>query len=147
MATTPVAPTGSSANSPTDPAKKPKDLKDLDINQFLQIMISELTNQDPLNPMDNNELVQQIGSIRNIAATDKLSNSLDQVQSGQSLSTASSLIGKKVSALTDKAENIEGVVERVSIDVDEDDNTKRTYRVHVNGQDIDLKNVREVLPS
>jgi flagellar basal-body rod modification protein FlgD len=147
MATSPIAPIGGSVNSPTDPTKKPKDLKDLDINQFLQLMISELTNQDPLNPMDNNELVQQIGSIREIAATDKLTTSLDLVQSGQSLTTASSLIGKTIKALTDENENIEGVVERVSIDVDPNDNSKRTYRVHVDGEDIDLKNVREVLPT
>jgi flagellar basal-body rod modification protein FlgD len=147
MATNPITSPGSSVNSPTDTTKKPKDLKDLDINQFLQLMIAELTNQDPLNPMDNNELVQQIGSIREIAATDKLSTSLELVQSGQSLTTASSLIGKTVKALSDENENIEGVVERVSIEVDEDDNSKRTYRVHVDGKDIDLRNVREVLPT
>lgn len=145
MATTPIT-GGSAANTPTD-TKKPKDLKDLDINQFLQLMIAELTNQDPLNPMDNTQLVQQIGSIREISATDKLSSSLDLVQSGQSLSTASSLIGKNIKALTDANENIEGEVERVSIQVDENDSDKRTYRVHVNGQDIDLRNVREVLPA
>lgn len=131
----------------TDTTKKPRDLKELDINQFLQLMIAELTNQDPLNPMDNTQLVQQIGSIREISATDKLTESLDFVQSGQSLSTASSLIGKTIKALTDENENVEGVVERVSIEVDEDNNSKRTYRVHVDGKDIDLKNVREVLPS
>lgn len=145
MATAPIA-SGSSTNSPTDTTKKPKDLKDLDINQFLQIMISELTNQDPLNPMDNTQLVQQIGAIREIAATDKLSTSLDQVQAGQSMTTASSLIGKKVKALTDDNQNIEGLVDRVTIDVDADTN-KRTYRVHVGDKDIDLKNVREVLPT
>jgi len=147
MATSPISPAGGSVNSPADPTKKPKDLKDLDINQFLQLMIAELTNQDPLNPMDNNELVQQIGSIREIAATDKLSTSLELVQSGQSLTTASSLIGRSIKALTDDNENIEGLVERVTIDVDENDNSKRTYRVHVDGQDIDLRNVREVLPA
>jgi flagellar basal-body rod modification protein FlgD len=127
--------------------KKPKDLKDLDINEFLQVMIAELTNQDPLNPMDNTQLVQQIGSIREIAATDKLTSSLEQVQSGQSLTTASALIGKKVNALTDESENVTGVVERVSIDVDEDETNKRTYRVHVDGKSIDLRNVREILPA
>jgi flagellar basal-body rod modification protein FlgD len=146
METTPVAP-GSSPNSPTNAKKKPTDMRDLDINQFLQLMIAELTNQDPLNPMDNTQLVQQIGAIREIAATDKLTSSLELVQAGQSLSTASSLIGKTIRALTDKSENIEGVVERVSIEVDEDDNSKRTYRVHVDGKNIDLRNVREVLPS
>jgi flagellar basal-body rod modification protein FlgD len=138
--------TNSGLNLPTTDTKKPKDLKDLDINQFLQLMIAELTNQDPLNPMDNTQLVQQIGAIREISATDKLTDSLDLVQSGQSLSTASSLIGKNVKALTDDNENVEGIVERVSVQVDQDDNNKRTYRVHVNGKDIDLKNIREVLP-
>jgi flagellar basal-body rod modification protein FlgD len=131
----------------TTDTKKPRDLQELDINQFLQLMIAELTNQDPLNPMDNTQLVQQIGAIREISATDKLSYSLNLVQSGQSLTTASSLIGKNVKALTDDNENIEGTVERVSVQVDEDDSDKRTYRVHVDGKDIDLRNVREVLPA
>ena len=147
MTTTSPIVGGNSPNSPTTDTKKPRDLKDLDINQFLQLMIAELTNQDPLNPMDNTQLVQQIGSIREISATDKLSSALDLVQSGQSLTTASSLIGKNVKALTDDNENIEGTVERVSVQVDDDDNNKRTYRVHVDGKDIDLRNVREVLPS
>ncbi len=135
------------AITPPTTTNKPKDLKDLDINQFLQLMIAELTNQDPLNPMDNTQLVQQIGAIREISATDKLSSSLDLVQSGQSLSTASSLLGKNIKALSDDNQNVEGTVERVSIEVDPNNNDKRTYRVHVDGQDIDLRNVREVLPT
>ena len=141
--------TGAPISTPSSAAsnKNVHNLKDLDINQFLQLMVSELTNQDPLNPMDNTQLVQQIGSIREISATDKLTSTLDIVQSGQSLSTASSLIGKTVKALTDDNENVEGTVERVSVQVDPDDKDKRTYRVHVGGKDIDLRNVREVLPA
>ena len=56
-----------SVTSSGNSLNKPTDLKDLDINQFLQLMITELTNQDPLNPMDNTQLVQQIGEIREIA--------------------------------------------------------------------------------
>jgi len=64
----------SSSSSSTTPSSKPgvHDLKDLDINQFLQLMVSELTHQDPLNPMDNTQLVQQIGELRSIAASDQL---------------------------------------------------------------------------
>lgn len=134
------------AVTPPTATNKPKDLKDLDINQFLQLMIAELTNQDPLNPMDNTQLVQQIGAIREISATDKLTSSLDLVQSGQSLSTASSLLGKNIKALSNDNQEVQGIVERVSIEVDENNSDKRTYRVHVDGQDIDLRNVREVLP-
>src|SRR5437773_11158159 len=75
------------------------DLKDLDINQFLQLMVSELTHQDPLNPMDNTQLVQQIGELRSIAASDQLKTTLQSLQTQQSLTTASSLIGKTVTEL------------------------------------------------
>jgi flagellar basal-body rod modification protein FlgD len=124
--------------------KEVHDLKDLDINQFLQLMVTELTNQDPLNPMDNTQLVQQIGELRSIAASDQLTTTLQAVQTQQSLTTASALIGKTVTALTTDNQEVTGKVESVSVQVDEKDNTKRTYLVKIGDQSIDLKNVREV---
>lgn len=124
--------------------KRTNSLNDLDVDQFLQLMISELTNQDPLNPMDNTQLVQQLGHIREIAATNQLTETLSSVATGQSLTTASSLLGKKVSALAANNQNITGIVDRVSVEVDPENDQERTYRVHIGGQAIDLKNVREV---
>src|SRR2546422_11330121 len=92
------------------------DLKDLDINQFLQLMVSELTHQDPLNPMDNTQLVQQIGELRSIAASDQLTTTLQAVQTQQSLTTASSLIGRQVKALSSDNGDITGVVQSVSVE-------------------------------
>ena len=94
--------------------------------------------------MDNAQLVEQIGQIRSISATSQLSDTLGAVLTGQNLTTASSLIGKRVAALTDQNENVAGVVDRVSVEVDEDDNDKRTFRVHIGDHEIDLKNVREI---
>jgi flagellar basal-body rod modification protein FlgD len=132
------------SNSSSPAQSRTNDIKDLDINQFLQLMITELTNQDPLNPMDNTELVQQLGSIRSIAATNQLSDTLSSLQTGQSLTTASNLLGKQVTALTDDNQNVSGTVDRVSVQVDPKDENKRTYQVHIGGQVVDLKNVREV---
>lgn len=123
---------------------KPKSLEDLGIDEFLQLMITELTNQDPLNPMDNAQLIEQIGQIREISSNDKLSRTLQSVLTGQSLTTASNLIGKEVTALDVNNQNVEGVVDRVSIEVDDDDATKRTYKVHVGDKEIDLNNIREI---
>ena len=130
----------------TDAADKPRSLEDLDIDEFLKLMITELTNQDPLNPMDNAQLVEQIGQIRNISATTKLSETLDSVMTGQSLTTASSLIGKSVTALNDQNENVAGVVDRVSVEVDANDSDKRTFAFTSASDKIDLKNVREIQP-
>src|SRR5688500_15235545 len=129
---------------PIDPASKPRKLEDLDIDEFLKLMITELSNQDPLNPMDNAQLVEQIGQIRNISATSKLSDTLDSVLTGQSLTTASSLIGKKVAALKDERRCGTGGVERGWAEVDEDDSNKRTFRVQSGDAKVDLRNVREI---
>jgi flagellar basal-body rod modification protein FlgD len=132
------------ASVATPATRGTNNLQDLDLNQFLQLMISELTNQDPLNPMDNTQLVQQLGSIREIAATDKLSSALSTLQAEQSLTTASSLIGREVTALSTDNENITGKVDRITVDVDEQNADQRRYLVHIGDQQVELKNIREV---
>jgi flagellar basal-body rod modification protein FlgD len=129
---------------PPETGDRTRDFKDLDVDQFLKLMVTELTNQDPLNPMDNTQLVEQIGQIRQITATNQLSETLAAVQAGQNLTTASSLIGKRIAALTDTSENISGVVDRVTVETDPSDDSKRIYRVHVGRHSVNLKNVREV---
>jgi flagellar basal-body rod modification protein FlgD len=128
------------------PGKGGGDFNDLNTDQFLKLLVTELSNQDPLNPMDNSELVQQISTIRNITATTKLSSTLDVVSNGQNLASATALIGKKVDALTDKGDEVNGVVDRVTVEVDEKDGS-RTYRVKIGDNSIDIKNVRQVLPN
>lgn len=120
------------------------DLRDVDVSKFLDLLLAELQNQDPLNPMENSEMLQQIGQIRQISATNQLSDTLGAVMLGQSVSTASSLIGKRISALTDDAKNVEGVVDRVSMEKDDKDDSKRAIRVYIGDQKIDLQNIREI---
>ena len=127
------------------PSGKATDLKTVDTNQFLTLMITELQNQDPLNPMDNTQMLQQISQIRQIGATQQLEESLQAIFVGQNLSTASGLIGKKVNALSDDGQNVAGVVNRVTVEVDQRDDSKRTLRVHLGDKNVQLKNVREIL--
>ncbi len=111
--------------------KTTSDLRDLDVGDFLDLMIAELQNQDPLDPLDNSEMVAQLGQIREISSTNQLIETLGSVFTGQNLSTASSMIGREVTAITDDAQEVEGKVERVSVEVDPNDKDKRTMRVHV----------------
>jgi flagellar basal-body rod modification protein FlgD len=120
-------------------------LANLDLSEFLNLFIAELQNQDPLDPMDNSEMLAQISQIREIGATDSLTNTLDSVQLGQALSTAGMLIGKQVRALTgEDAEGlqqfVEGTVQKVAIE-------EGKPVLHVNGQPVKLKNVSEILPA
>jgi flagellar basal-body rod modification protein FlgD len=139
--------TGAGAESPTAQGKsRANDLRDVDIDQFLTLLIAQLQNQDPLSPMENSEMLQQISQIREISATNKLSDTLDSVLMGQNLSTASGLIGREVHALTDDAMDIQGIVDRVSVAVSGNDDSVRTLRVHVGDASIDIKNIRAILP-
>ena len=89
-------------------------------------------------------MLQQITQIREIGASDKLSQTLQAVLTGQNLTTASSLIGQQINALADSGQTIEGEVDRVSIEVNENDNSKREIRVHIGEQSVRLNNVREI---
>lgn len=120
-------------------------MDDLNSSDFLQLMIAQLQQQDPLSPMDNQELIQQISAIRELGATTKLTGTLDSVLVGQNIATASGLIGKKVDALDDAGSTVKGTVDRVTVTTDQNDESKRQVRVHIGGQQVQLKNVREIL--
>lgn len=116
---------------------------DLGFNDFLKLMISELQNQDPLEPMSNSEMVQQIGLIRDIGATDQLTRVLTNLSGSQELVTASNLIGRTVQGLADDSSEVTGTVDRVTVDT-ESENGARSVKVHVGGKTMNVKNIREI---
>lgn len=140
-----VGGSNNSSSSSSTGSSSTNDLRNVDMDGFLKLLIAQMQNQDPLSPMENTEIMQQIGQIRSISATDKLTDTLDSVLMGQNLSTASSMIGKKVTALTDDAKNITGIVDRVSVEADADGGNRK-LRVVIGDKKVDLKNIREVVP-
>jgi Flagellar hook capping protein len=68
-------------------------------NSFLTLLVAQLKNQDPTNPMDNSQLTSQLAQISTVSGIEKLNTSLGsisgQINSGQSLQ-ASALVGHGV---------------------------------------------------
>ena len=66
---------------------------------FLTLLVAQLKNQDPTNPMQNNELTTQLAQISTVSGIEKLNTTLGsvsgQINSAQSLQAAS-LIGHGV---------------------------------------------------
>lgn len=120
------------------------DFRDVNLDDFLGLLITEMQNQDPLNPMDNSQLLTQISQIREIGSTNQLTETLSTLAVGQGLTMASGLIGKSVSALDDEAKPVNGVVDRVSVETDTKDNSKRTVKVHIGEKTVDINNIREI---
>jgi len=90
-------------------------LNELQLDDFLNLMIAELQNQDPLNPLENDELIAQISQIREVGATEQLTETLNSVLLGQNITSATNLIGADVVALNDDGERVTGNVRVVSI--------------------------------
>jgi flagellar basal-body rod modification protein FlgD len=111
---------------------------------FLKLLINELQNQDPLNPMDNAAMVQQIGEIRQISATDALTTTLSNLSHSQELVTASGLIGHTVAGLGTDSTEISGKVDRVTVETNSE-NKSRSVKVHVGQKTMEVKNIREIL--
>jgi flagellar hook assembly protein FlgD len=103
------------ANSLTGNQSAGNAIKDLDVDSFLKLMIAELQNQDPLNPMENDQMLAQIGQMREIAASDKLSETLDSVLLGQNISSATNLIGAEIDAISNDNQRVTGEVKSIAI--------------------------------
>jgi flagellar basal-body rod modification protein FlgD len=77
---------------------------------FLSLLTTQLKNQDPLSPLDSNQFTQQLtqmtGVEQQLATNDLLKQLVGNTANG--LSTAVSLIGKQVKAVSDDAALVNG---------------------------------------
>jgi flagellar basal-body rod modification protein FlgD len=81
---------------------------------FLQLLVTQLQNQDPLEPTSNDDLLRQLSSIRDIELSTSLSESLQALLGNQRFGSAATLIGKDVTGRgigeSGGEENISGTV-------------------------------------
>jgi flagellar basal-body rod modification protein FlgD len=87
---------------------------DLSSADFVRIMFTELSNQDPLKPNDTNAMLQQLSSLRSIQSDIDLGSQLEAVVTQNQLATAGALIGKYITGLTDQNQRVVGLVDSVS---------------------------------
>lgn len=87
---------------------------ELTSEEFVKIMFTELSNQDPLKPNDSTQMLEQLSSLRSIQSDIELGNKLESIVTQNQLSTAGSLIGKYVSGLTEGGSRVVGEVVAVA---------------------------------
>ena len=112
----------------------------LDLDQFVQLLVTELRNQDPMEPMSNQEILNQISQIREIESNQRLTDTLGSVMMGQNLVTAGNMLGQVVKGLSETGDRVSGAVDSVTIE-------DGVAKVHVGEQTLDLKNISEILPA
>jgi flagellar basal-body rod modification protein FlgD len=67
---------------------------------FLRILVTQLSFQDPLKPLDNQEFVAQIAQFTTLEQTRQMSDRIDTLLAIQSSSQSVGLIGKTVEVAT-----------------------------------------------
>ena len=108
---------------------------------FLGLLVTQLANQDPLNPMSNEDFISQMAQLQSLEQLMSISKSFENMGRSQEIGSASALIGLEVTAMDDSETSttgtITGVVESVSI-------VDGKARLVIDGKKIPMELVQEV---
>ena len=84
----------------------------LDYDTFSQLLIAQMQNQDPTDPMDSSEQIAQLATFSQVEQTIETNKNLEALLQSNSLSQAGAIIGKTVSSLDGE---VSGIVKEVQI--------------------------------
>ncbi len=90
----------------------------MDSDQFMQILMAQLTHQNPLEPMDNAEMMSQFSQLNSLQELREIHTGMDKLSASNQVIYLASLIGKNVKVNRTDGKPIEGVVEGVVTEKD-----------------------------
>jgi flagellar basal-body rod modification protein FlgD len=107
--------------------EKPKEArpvkKQLDKDDFMRIMITEMRHQDPTKPMDSDRMATQMAQITSVEQLKNVSNAIEKMTEKNSASdrlAMSGMIGKTVTVDKGRFAHQKGTISPVSFDLPED---------------------------
>ena len=110
--TAPISPTTAPVSAQTSAATASANgLSGLNMNDFLTLMTAQLQNQDPLNPTDSNQFLNQLSELSTVEGISQLNGTLSSLSSSmlssQALSSAA-LVGHNILAPASSASYVSG---------------------------------------
>lgn len=100
------------ANTSTSKASEASKKASLDYDSFLQLLIAQMKNQDPTDPMDASEQISQLATFSQVEQTIQTNANLETLITGNALTNASTYVGKTI---TSADGSISGRVESVRV--------------------------------
>jgi len=104
---------------------------------FLKLLVTQMTSQDPLKPTDAQDLLSQMTQFSTLNANNALQTQLGQMQNLNEFSEAGNLLGKQVMLQVSDTGTAQGVVTGV-------DTSGSVPQIIVNGQSYSLAQVLSV---
>ena len=114
--------------------------KTLGQDDFLKLLVTQLTTQDPLNPQTDGSFIAQMAQFSSLEQSKSMEADISQLRSQQEVLQADALLGRSVVVQTGKDTTTAGVVSAVQID------EAGTPQIVINGQGYDLSAVRSITP-
>jgi flagellar basal-body rod modification protein FlgD len=105
---------------------------------FLKLLVTQLQNQDPTQPIGNEELLNQLSQMRSLQSNIELGEAVKSVSSNQNLSMAAGFIGKTIKGSLADGSAVTGVVDSAYL-------ADGAAYVKVAGQSVALSNVTDVI--
>ena len=113
----------------------------LNPDDFIKMMITQLQNQDPMEPAKNDQLLAQMSQIGQLQSSTQLQDSLKGLVLQNQIGSAATLIGKTVQGMDTNNNTIGGVVSSVRV---QDDGVSLELD---NGQSLQLGRVTAIAPT
>ena len=126
--------TSSGVNSAADLASARTPRNTLTQNDFLKLLIAQMTAQDPLNPQSNTDFAAQMAQFTALQSSQSTQAGVSSLQASQQVQQANALIGRSVSLLSTNGSLSTGVVTGVQMD-------SGVPKLVVNGTNYDLSEV------
>ncbi|MBI3863956.1 MAG: hypothetical protein HY290_18895 [Planctomycetia bacterium] len=80
---------------------------------FMRMLLAELKNQDPTQPIKNSDLLAQLSQMQALQSNVELKSTLTNFANNEQMSSGASFLGKVVSGVDDKKAPVSGVADRV----------------------------------
>lgn len=98
----------------------------LDFQSLLRIILTQLTYQDPLKPLDNYQFVSQLAQFSQLQQTQSLNDQITSLLASQSAGQATGLLAKTVDIAAANGSLVSGTVTAVSFSTGSPQLTVRT---------------------
>ncbi len=115
---TPVDTTGTYTNTASGTSAGVQSSTGNDKQMFLELLVTQLRYQDPMNPTDSSEFMAQTAQFQSLEVMQGVADQLSALQSSQMAFGASSLVGRTVTYpdATDSTKTLTGVVRGVTFE-------------------------------
>jgi len=112
-------------------------MKTLGQDEFLELLVTQMRNQDPMKPVADTEFIAQMAQFSNLEQTKEMSGDISQLRQSGAFTQAAALMGKQVSLLSGENTFTKGIVTDLAVKDGE-------VRLIINGKPYELGQVVSV---